>query len=283
MPTLSSLLDSTFQGDVGPSSATITVANDTTTNPLYPVLVGAAANDQSPKVSTTKLSFNASTGALTADSFIKSGGTSTQFLKADGSIDSNTYLTTVHPEVTLNSSLTDILSLSTQALSAVDAGAADAIVGWDDSLSKLTYLSAADVRTAINVDVAGTDNSTDLTLAASSQVLFSLNGQELQLDSQTANTFFAAPNGAPGAPTFRTLVAADIPDLSVDYETAGAVASHESTYNHSNFLTAVAVTYENLNANGDVGTGATQVAYQVAMKYRVQWLHMRAPTITVHL
>ena len=32
-------------------------------------------------------------GDVTADSFVKDGGTSAQFLKADGSVDSNTYLT----------------------------------------------------------------------------------------------------------------------------------------------------------------------------------------------
>jgi len=37
-------------------------------------------------------------GNLTATSFIKSGGTSSQFLKADGSVDSNTYLTQ-HPPI----------------------------------------------------------------------------------------------------------------------------------------------------------------------------------------
>jgi len=37
--------------------------------------------------------------------------------------------------------------------------------------------------------------------------------------SQTANTIFAAPNGSSGAPTFRSLVAADIPSLSGTYAT----------------------------------------------------------------
>lgn len=37
-------------------------------------------------------------GTLTATSFIKTGGTSSQFLKADGSIDSNTYLTSIPSE-----------------------------------------------------------------------------------------------------------------------------------------------------------------------------------------
>jgi hypothetical protein len=37
------------------------------------------------------------------------------------------------------------------------------------------------------------------------------------LATQTANTVFAAPNGSSGAPTFRTLASADIPDLSASY------------------------------------------------------------------
>jgi hypothetical protein len=82
-------------------------------------------------------------------------------------------------DVTLNAALTDVLSLSTQELSAVDNGS-DAVVGWDDSAGKLTYLSAADVRTAINVDVAGTDNSTDVTLAAGRDYL-TISGQEITL------------------------------------------------------------------------------------------------------
>lgn len=54
-------------------------------------------------------------------------------------------------DVTLGASVTDILSISTQAISAVDAGAADAVIGWDDSAGKLTYLSAADARTALGL------------------------------------------------------------------------------------------------------------------------------------
>lgn len=39
------------------------------------------------------LSYNPSTNTLTAGTFVKSGGTSSQFLKADGTIDSNAYIT----------------------------------------------------------------------------------------------------------------------------------------------------------------------------------------------
>jgi hypothetical protein len=59
--------------------------------------------------------------------------------------------------------------------------------------------------------------------------------------SQTANTFLAAPNGTAGAPTFRTILAADIPTLNQN--TTGTAANVTGT---------VAI------ANG--GTGATTLA-----------------------
>jgi hypothetical protein len=46
---------------------------------------------------------NITVGVTTATSFVKSGGTSSQFLKADGSVDSSTYLTSYTETDTLNS------------------------------------------------------------------------------------------------------------------------------------------------------------------------------------
>ena len=46
---------------------------------------------------------NISVGVVTATSFVKSGGTSSQFLKADGSVDSSTYLASYTETDTLNS------------------------------------------------------------------------------------------------------------------------------------------------------------------------------------
>ena len=73
--------------------------------------------------------------------------------------------------------------------------------------------------------------------------LLSLSTQELDLDTQSANTVFAGPaTGSAVKPTFRALVSGDIPDLSGSYDVsgtaAGAVSSHESTHNHANFATA---------------------------------------------
>jgi hypothetical protein len=50
-----------------------------------------------------------------------------------------------------------------------------------------------------------------ITLGTDADVLLGLSTQQLTLDSQTANYVFAAPNGSAGDPTFRALVAADLP------------------------------------------------------------------------
>lgn len=61
--------------------------------------------------------------------------------------------------VTLGATVSDVLSITGQAISGVDAGAADAVIGWDDSAGKLTYLSAADARTALGLGSLATLSS----------------------------------------------------------------------------------------------------------------------------
>jgi len=46
------------------------------------------------------------------------------------------------------------------------------------------------------------------------------------LNSQAANTVWAAPNGAPGAPTFRTLVSADLPTVGIAQGGTGQVTAN---------------------------------------------------------
>ena len=89
---------STFHDNIIGTATTATTAtrvtvtdqsSDTSCNVLF---TQAATGNLTPH-SGTNLTFNSSSGALTAGSFVKDGGSSSQFLKADGSIDSNTYLT----------------------------------------------------------------------------------------------------------------------------------------------------------------------------------------------
>ncbi|MBS1562362.1 MAG: hypothetical protein JSS89_12215 [Bacteroidetes bacterium] len=77
----------------------------------------------------------------------------------------------------------------------------------------------------------GTGTVTSVALSAPS--IFSVSGSPittngtiaLTLTSQTANTVFASPDGASGAPTFRSLVAADIPSLDAGKIMSGTIAT----------------------------------------------------------
>lgn len=60
--------------------------------------------------------------------------------------------------------------------------------------------------------ITASDHHAEVSLAASADVLLGLSGQALSLDTQTANRVLAGPtSGAADAPTFRALVAADVP------------------------------------------------------------------------
>lgn len=67
-----------------------------------------------------------------------------------------------------------------------------------------------------------------VTLGTDAATIFGLSTQEITLDSQTANYFFAAPNGSAGDPTFRAIVAADIPTLNQN--TTGTAAGLTAQY-----------------------------------------------------
>ena len=88
--------DVTGNADTATTATTATnvtvTANNSTNETVYPIFVDGATGAQGAE-SDTGLSYNPSSGALTSGSFVKSGGSSSQFLKADGSVDSNTYLT----------------------------------------------------------------------------------------------------------------------------------------------------------------------------------------------
>ena len=88
---------------------------------------------------------------------------------------------------------------------------------------------AAGAQPGTVTSVGGTGTVSGLTLTGSVSTTGNLTlGGTLAVTpsnfaSQTANTFLAAPNGAAGAPTFRAIVAADIPTLNQN--TTGSAAS----------------------------------------------------------
>ena len=85
-----------------------------------------------------------------------------------------------------------------------------------------TVTSVSGTGTVSGLTLTGTVTSSgNLTLGGTLAVTAS------DFASQTANTFLAAPNGAPGAPTFRAIVAADVPTLNQN--TTGTAANVTGT------------------------------------------------------
>ena len=91
--------------------------------------------------------FNVS-GVITATTFVKSGGTSSQFLKADGTVDSNTYLTaeaqTLDGVLTLGNTSSNGMSVGvTTASSFVKSGGTSSeFLKADGTVDSNTYLTA---------------------------------------------------------------------------------------------------------------------------------------------
>src|SRR5690606_34828210 len=101
------------------------------------------------------------------------------------------------------------------------AGSNGQVLTWDDGPSWVTPGAGGTV--------------TSVALAAPS--IFSVSGSPvtvsgtltLNLVNQTQNTFFAAPNGSAGTPSFRAIVAADIPDSLPGKSVAFATTAGSAT------------------------------------------------------
>jgi hypothetical protein len=122
----------------------------------------------------------------------------------------------------------------------------------------VSSLSAADFRTAIG---AGTGNGTVTSVTGTSPVASSggatpaislasgYGDTQNPYASKTANFFLAAPNGTSGVPTFRAIVAADIPTLNQNTTgTAGNVTGTVAIANGGTGATTAASARTNLGA-----------------------------------
>lgn len=106
-------------------------------------------------------------------------------------------------------------------VSALDAATFRTAIGAGTSSTTGTVTSVGGTGTVSGLTLSGTVTTTgNLTLSGTLSVTPS------NFASQTANTFLAAPNGAAGTPTFRAIVAADIPTLNQNTTgSAGSVAN----------------------------------------------------------
>jgi hypothetical protein len=114
--------------------------------------------------------------------------------------------------------------------SGLGGGGAGAGVSSLNSLTgALTLIGAGGITvtpSGSNITLTGSGGTVTSVGLADSTGLFTIGGSPVttsgtltlaSLNSQSANTFFAAPNGSSGSPTFRAIVAADLPNLSGTY------------------------------------------------------------------
>lgn len=123
----------------------------------------------------------------------------------------------------------DVVKLRGKAISATAPTAAGQLLRYDGTQYVPNFLSLADIRSTVtpgNTIFPGSSCAADKTLTWSSltdsftcqnisitesNISGSIASAKVNFGSQSAKTFFAAPSGASGAPTFRTIAAADLP------------------------------------------------------------------------
>ena len=137
-----------------------------------------------------------STGNITVSgSFIKSGGTSSQFLKADGSVDSNTYaigtIPTATSDLTNDSGFITSASLPTDFVSAASGGTFDGDILVDADLDV-----NGNIETGSDIYAAGKIGNLDTSLDKGFQFeVPSTTMQTMRTDSDAFRIYFGGTSG----------------------------------------------------------------------------------------
>ena len=126
------------------------------------------------------------TGIITATSFVKSGGTSSQFLKADGSVDSSTYLTSYTETNDLSSAVTwaNVPDTNITESSVTQHQAALSIT--ESQISDLQSYLTSYTETQTLDDVLGLGNTSDTGLSVGVVTATSFDGNLTGFDELTA-------------------------------------------------------------------------------------------------
>jgi len=103
-----------------------------------------------------------SVGVVTATSFVKSGGTSSQFLKADGSVDSNSYLTSTSSGSSLTGIVTSITAGSGISVNQSTGNVTITATGGGGGGESYWVSTAAGIHTLSNVGIGTTNPQTKL-------------------------------------------------------------------------------------------------------------------------
>jgi hypothetical protein len=205
-------------GRVSASTGDIEELTATQVRTFLNVAEGATANTgtvTSIATSGTVAGLTLTGGTITTTGTITLGGTL------------STPVSTINDSTTVGQNLVKLANVSDISFIRVNAN------------NTVTALSAADFRTAIG---ASTTNGTVTSVGLALPNIFTVSGSPVTgsgtltgtLANQNANLVFAGPNtGAAAAPTFRSLVAADIPALAYITKTGSRTVGNIPTFDNT--------------------------------------------------
>ena len=176
----------------------ITVADESADTTCFPLFTTAAAGDLAPKT-VTSFKLNSSSGQLEAGSFKKTGGTSSEFLKADGSIDSSTYSTfsgsytdLTNKPTLFSGSYTDLTNKPTIVTSI--NGLSDVTISGASNGEVLKYNGTAWVNGSDNA--GGGSSSIDLSLSVNKPSIYPVKIPDVNGGTLNRQSFYEWYGGA---------------------------------------------------------------------------------------
>jgi hypothetical protein len=143
-------------------------------------------------------------GVATASSFVRSGGTSSQFLKADGSIDSNTYLTSYTETDTLNSvtnrgnSTSNGISVGVITATSVRDSSGNVRSVPQNSQGSAYILALADVGKHISITTGGVTVNSGIFSAGDAVSIYNNSGGNQTITQGTSVTMYLAGTATTG-------------------------------------------------------------------------------------
>ena len=208
-------------GTVTSVTATSPVTSTGGTTPVIAIPV-ATTSVNGYLSSTDWTTFNNKQAALSGTGFVKISGTTISY-------DNSTYYLASNPSgYTSNLGTVTSVGLSSST-SGVTIGSTPVITSGTISLA---------IATASGLQ-QGLLSSTDWN---------TFNNKQNTFGSQTANTVYAAPDGAPGVPSFRQIVAADIPTLNQNTTGSAGSVTNSLTFNNSGSGSSSGVTFNGSSA-----------------------------------
>jgi len=271
---LTSVTSTTFVGALtgnASSATTATTATNATNIAItdntssvatwYPTIVSTTTGNLPATTSSTKLSFVPSTGVLSATSFT-GAGTGLTGTASSLSIGGNAATATSATSATSATTATNIAGgANLQIPYQTGAGATSFVAAPTLSSTYLSYNGTSLVWAAS----AGVGTVTSVGLSLPS--IFTVSGSPVTttgtltgtLATQTAATVFAGPaTGAAATPTFRALVATDVPTLNQSTTGSAATLTTPRAIYGNNFDGSAALTQIIASTYGGTGNGFTK-------------------------